>query len=467
MLGANLMLLVLLGQVEQAGADRDPAALVVQLGAAREADRQAAAAALERIGRPALPALRTARDSRDLEVRNRAWSVTQKIEGALLTLPTRIRLDFDDTPLFDVTKALSLQAGFKMALYPPNLTKWKLQRVTLHGSQPVDFWKAVDQLCDAAGLQYNSSMHGFGGERDPIFTLSDGSHRALTPISDHGPFRISLLGVDYHRHLIYASPSGGIGNLTPPRPRTAALEPAPRDAGLPSRLHPVTNVQFTAQLVVAAEPRLILTYQHGSLQLTEAVDERGNSLIPPGKSGPVRRSAAYFGIMSGPVVQIPAPLHRPAVPGETIKKLRGIIPLSVSSRRPDPLIVPLANSAGKTFENLDLQLTVHEIRPMPDTRNTLVELSLRPSDRDASSSADDADGFNNLVQRPNPAQLQIEVTDARGQMIPWFQSGPDTESSRVTLTLTCPATELKELRYYTLTRSSVNVPFEFTDIPLP
>ncbi|MFI5454968.1 MAG: hypothetical protein ACHRXM_05905 [Isosphaerales bacterium] len=485
MLGANLMLLVSLGQVQQAGPDRDPAALVVQLGAARYADRQAAAAALERIGRPALPALRTARDSRDLEVRNRAWSVTQKIEGALLTLPTRIRLDFDDTPLFDVTKALSLQAGFKMALYPPNLTKWRLQRVTLHGSQPVDFWKAVDQLCDAAGLQYNSSMHGFGGERDPIFTLTDGSQRALTPISDHGPFRVSLLGVDYHRNLIYAPQSGAIGNLTPPRPRPAALEPGPRDAGSPPRLRPVTNepaprdpalaprlnprtnVQFTAQLVVAAEPRLTLTYQHGSLQLIEAVDERGNSLIPAGKSGQVSRTAAYFGIMSGPVVQIPAPLHRPAVPGESIKKLRGIIPLTVSSRRPDPLIVPLTNSAGKTFENPDLQLTVHEIRPMLNTRNTLVELSLRPSDRDALSSPDDADGFNNLMQRPDPSQLQIEVTDTRGQMIPWFQSGADAETSRVTLTLTNPATELKELRYYTLTRSSVNVPFEFTDIPMP
>jgi len=484
MLGANLMLLVLLGQVPQAGPDRDPAALVAQLGAARYADRQAAAEALERIGRPALPALRTARDSRDLEVRTRAWSVSQKIEGASLTQPTRIRLDFNDTPLTDVTKALSLQAGFKMALYPPNLPKWRLQRVTLHGSQPVDFWKAVDQLCDAAGLQYNSSMHGFGGDREPIFALTDGSQRALTPISDHGPFRVSLLGVDYQRHLIYAR-SGAIGELTPPRPRPAALEPAPddagppprlrpvtnepapRDAGLRPRLHPVTNVQFTAQLVVAAEPRLTLTYLHGSLQLIEAVDERGNSLIPAGKRGPAVRTAAYFGMMSGPVVQLPAPLDRPLGAGESIKKLRGIIPLTVSSRRPDPLIVPLTNTTGKTFENPDVQLTVHEIRPMPNTRNTLVELTIRPSGRNPSSSSDDVDGFTNLMQRPDPSQLQIEVADSRGQMIPWFQSGADAESSRVTLTLTNPTTELKELRYYTLTRSSVNVPFEFTDIPMP
>jgi len=467
MLGANLMLMVLLGQVPAAGPDRDPAALVAQLGAARYADRQAAAEALERIGRPALPALRTARKARDLEVRTRAWSLAQKIEGALLTQPTRVRLEFENTPLTEVTKALSRQTGFKLALYPSNLPKWRFQRVTLHRSQPVDFWKAVDQLCDAAGLQYSSTMHGFG-EREPVFSLTDGSQRALMPISDHGPFRVSLLGVHYERNLSYVH-NDGISNLPPPGPRPAAPEPAPRDPGSPPRLQPSRNEQFIAQLVVAAEPRLTLTYQHGSLQLIEAIDERGSSLIPAGKGGPALRTAAYFGMMNGPVVQIAVPLHRPSGAGETIKKLRGNIPLTVSSRRPDPLVVPLANAAGKTFENPDLRLTVHEIRPMPTTQNTLLELTVRPGDRDASSSHGDGDSSANFFQRPAPPPLQIEVTDSRGQPVPWFQSGADAENSRVTLTLTNlpQTTELKELRYYTLTRSSANVPFEFTDIPMP
>jgi len=462
MLGANLMLVVVLGQVQATAPDLDPAVLVAQLGAARYADRQAAAEALERIGRPALSALRTARDSRDLEVRTRAWSLTQKIEEALLTQPTRITLDFDNALLADVTKSFSLQTGFKMALYPQNLPKWRNQRVTLHESQPVDFWKAVDQLCDAAGLQYNSSMHGYGGEREPVLALTDGSVRALTPISDHGPFRVSLLGVDYQRHVSYSPPP-------PPPPRPAALEPPPRDTGATRRLHPVTNVQFAAQLVVAAEPRLTLSYQPGALQLIEAVDDRGNSLVPAGNSGPALRTAAYFGMMNGPVVQLPAPLHRPAVAGELIKKLRGIIPLTVSSRRPDPLIVPLSSAAGKTFENPDVQLTVHEIRTNPNTPNTQVELTVRPGDREAFSSQGDGEGPNFLFQRSSPAQLQIEVIDGRGQVIHWFQSGADADNSRVTLTLTHPpsAPPPKELRYYALTRSKVNVPFEFTDIPMP
>ena len=51
----------------------------------------------------------------------------------------------------------------------------------------------------------------------------------------------------------------------------------------------------------------------------------------------------------------------------------------------------------------------------------------------------------------------------------WFPSGIDSETSRLTLTLpTSPAAgSLKEIRYYTLTRATLNVPFEFADIPMP
>ena len=72
MLGGTLIILAVLGQVQGGEPSQDLAALVAQLGAARYADREAAAQAIERIGRPALPALRSARDARDLEVRTRA-----------------------------------------------------------------------------------------------------------------------------------------------------------------------------------------------------------------------------------------------------------------------------------------------------------------------------------------------------------------------------------------------------------
>jgi hypothetical protein len=464
MLGATLILLAGLGQVQPGEPSQDPVALVAQLGAPRYADREAAAQALERIGRPALAALRSARDSRDLEVRTRASSLAQKIESLLLTQATRVQLDFDKTPLPEVARSLSQQAGFKIALYPSNLPRWRQQRVNWRAAGPMDFWKAVDQLCDLAGLQYNPSMQGYVGQS---FSLTEGTTRVLTPVSDHGPFRVSLLSVDYQRHVGYA-PNGPAANVPPP-PRPAVLQPEVRIEPLQQRLNPVTSVQFSAQLLVAAEPRLALSNVRQP-QLVEAVDDLGNSLVPVAAADPfISRHSGYFGMMTGPVVQLQAPLQRPEPAGERIKKLRGLIALNVSSRRPDPLVVPLNSAAGKSFENQDHRLTVHDIHPSPNSHHMLVELSIKGADPDQSADRGESDAFSDGLQRADPQHLQIEVIDARGQLITWFQSGADAETGRFTLTLTnLPQTsQPKELRYYTLTRAAVTVPFEFTDIPMP
>jgi hypothetical protein len=347
------------------------------------------------------------------------------------------------------------------------LPKWRQQRVNLHESESVDFWKAIDQLCDLAGLKYNASMHGYIGHGEPVFALTDGATRTLTPNSDHGPFRISLVGVEYQRHVTYAPI--GIGAQVPPPPRPAALGPADREVSAPPRLNPVTNVQFAAQLQVAAEPRLALS-QVRPLQLVEAIDDRGNSLIPVGDDETTHnRYAGYFGVLTSPVVQIQAQLRRPAAAGESIKKLRGFVTLTVAARRPHPLVIPLANAAGKTFEDQEHRLTIHDIRPTATNHNTLVELSIKANEPTPSSDHADQDVFNDGFQRADPQHLQIEVFDAGGHLIPWFQSGADAETSRFTLTLTNQAQplSLKELRYYALSRATVKIPFEFTDIPMP
>jgi len=468
MLGGTLVLLAVLGQVHAGEPSQDLGALVAQLGAARYADREAAAQALERIGRPALAALRSARDARDLEVKTRAASLAQKIESLLLTQATRVQLDFDKTPLPEVATSLSRQAGFKIALYPTNLPRWRQQRVNWRSSGPMDFWKAVDQLCDLAGLQYNPSMQGYVGQSEPSFSLTEGTTRVLTPVSDHGPFRVSLLSVDYQRHVGYA-PSGPAANVPPP-PRPVVLPPERRDQpAQQQRLNPVTTVQFSAQLLVAAEPRLALSNVRQP-QLVEAVDDLGNSLVPVAAADPfVSRHSGYFGMTTGPVVQLQAPLQRPETAGERIRKLRGLIALNVSSRRPDPLVVTLANATGKTFENQDYRLTVHDMHPSPTSHHMLVELSIKAVDSDQSSDHSEIDALSDGLQRADPQHLQIEVIDARGQLITWFQSGADAETGRFTLTLTnLPrSSEPKELRYYTLTRAAVTVPFEFADIPMP
>src|SRR5262249_6224817 len=155
----------------------------------------------------------------------------------------------------------------------------------------------------------------------------------------------------------------------------------PPRAGPSARLNPVTSVQFTAQLLVAAEPRLSFS-QSGPPPVLERVDPRGHSLIPPRSHGPgLPRFSGAFGRPTRSVAPLQAQLQRPATVGEFIKRVRGAIPLTVSSRRPDPLVVPLTQGTGKRFENADVELTLHDIRPRPNSRQTLIELSVKSHDR--------------------------------------------------------------------------------------
>jgi hypothetical protein len=468
MLVAQVLAVSLLAQAAPASVDTDPASLISQLGAARYAQREAAGKALSELGRAALPALRAARGMHDPEVRTRAAALIEKIEAAQLTESTRVRLDFEDAPLREVARSLSRQLGARVALYPEDFPSWNDQRVTLREPAPVEFWKAVDQFCEAAGLQYFPNPNGFGAQRETVFALAEGSARTVTPNSDHGPFRVSLLGLHYQRDLNY----GPAVPPLPPQPARARARPALKLPNLPAQRAPRLSEQFTAMLQVMGEPRLCLG-QNGTqrVELLEAVDNRGNSLISSedGASA-MLRSAGYYGINYTPVVQLQAHLHRPREVGDLISKLRGVIPLTVSSRRPDPLVVPLIHASGKTFENADVQVTIHEIRRIPNSPQTALELSVKSGDA-AGSAAEprEQDSFGLLLPRLDPQRVQIEIIDANGRTIPWYESRVDSDSSHVTLALAgpLPGTSLRELRYYTLTRATVSVPFEFSDIPMP
>ena len=107
-----------------------------------------------------------------------------KIETALLTQPTYVRLDYEGTTLSELAQSLSRQTGFKIALYPQNLPRWKNQRVTLRRPELLPFWTAIDELCDTASLQYNPNMQGFAGQQDQVFALTEGVVR--TADSDLG-----------------------------------------------------------------------------------------------------------------------------------------------------------------------------------------------------------------------------------------------------------------------------------------
>ncbi len=196
-----VVLIALFGSVEAERLEADPAVLIRQLRIGQVRDSRSGRAEFT-ADRPAGPC-RPPRGRGILAIRKYACgpALAQKIESGLLTQASRVRLDFDNRSLADVVKSLSEQAGFKIELYPANPARWRQRKIQLREAEPLDFWKAIDRVCDAGNLQYNAAMHGHSGPGDPSLSLTEGIGRTLTPISDHGPFR-----VEPGRHRLSAAP---------------------------------------------------------------------------------------------------------------------------------------------------------------------------------------------------------------------------------------------------------------------
>ena len=109
---------------------------------------------------------------------------------------------------------------------------------------------------------------------------------------------------------------------------------------------------------------------------------------------------------------------------------------------------------------------MHEIRTLPDSRHTLIELSIKTTAPEASSSGD-PEGYNSILQRTHHQQLQIDVLDAHDRLVPWFPSSADVENSHVTLTLASPiqTTPPKELRYFSVGAPTLTSRSSFPTFP--
>lgn len=434
-------------------ADPDPAELVRSLGAARYGDREAAARALQALGRDALPALRAARDSGDPEVRTRARELAETIERDWLVRPTPISLDFQDRPLDEVIGAIDGRNGLRLALMAAQSDPSRRRAVTVRSAGPVPFWDAVEQLCRAADLvpppaNYRAN-HGKGV---PIaYLMPSKPDLEPSPFVDSGPFRVYLVSLNLE---------GRSG------PGAAAA------AGSP--------VQLSARLMIEPEPRMY-AIPDGRIGWTEAVDDRGQSLVPPGGDTPRRYPPeGGYGFLAtsssamGPRLTLIERLQRPHDPGRTIRRLRGTLPMLVAARGPVPLVVPLENAEGKTVEDDEVAITVQEVqtnaRPTaPPTAR--VHLLVRSRGKAA--------------LRPRMLGHQIEVSDAEGHV---FQGGAmqvesSREGARVRLNLYSaaprpwpvpggPPAEGKasgpaRLTFHHMIEAPTELSFAFEDVPMP
>ena len=438
MIGATLVLGASLVMAVEADGGA-PSVLVAKLGSGQFAEREAAARGLEGLGAEAIPLLRAARDDRDPEVRTRAAILLDRIEKRLLVRPTLVAIDAENRPIADLAREIGARTGMTPVLDADG-NVGAGRRVTIHRDSPIPYWSAIDLICSAANLRATQGLGGQGGAS--ILLYSPGENPAPpAPTFDSGPFRVKLMKLDYHRERLLEQPPGMPGQAE-------------------------TRHHFSAQLQVLAEPRLLVS-QSGPVRVSEAIDDQGRSLWPANRAGlgdDIEMDGLENGL-GGPMT-LTIPLRYPEPAGRAIRRLRGTVPVTVAARKSDPLVIPLAGAAGRTFHSADASVTVVAVRSDPNEPQSTIELTVRPR------------GPEGTVGELGPRRLmpggsdffdkQVEVLDALGRTFLHFpqDAGPLGDGFRVVLVLAPvdgvvkPAT----LRFYGLVRAQAEVAFDFADV---
>ncbi len=349
---------------------------------------------------------------------------------------------------------------------PEKLKQLRNRVITLETAQPLPFWKAIDRLCKPVPLRYELSRgYGFGTSQGFLVLMPDRTGHG--PISDSGPFRVQINGVDPGFEADFTL------DFRPDRRRAN-----PPGAGV-----------VTVPLAVLAEPGLML-HQNGAVVVTEATDDRGRSLAPnaPAELDPRQANRSRQVMNHGASILTDAVLAAPDPPATVIRRLRGKVPVIAVAGGSDPIVIPLKGEGvlGKPFSTRDLTLVVDEVSLAPGARAWVkVTVRFNRGDRATFARSDQTPstfaGYNlggvlehlelhDAAGRRLNHTLGEQTRGADGQgfydryqlmVSPVSEDGP--AGGPGTAKTPIPA----ELRYYPFVERAMEVPFDFRDVPMP
>jgi hypothetical protein len=129
--------------------------LVARLGSEDFREREAAVAALEKVGPGAIPTLREAMKASDPEVRQRAAAILLKLQRAADSTaklaPKKLALNYTDVPIGTAVNDLKNRTGLNI-IFDHTRVADPLRKVTCVTGE-LSPWEALDAFCAAAGLK--------------------------------------------------------------------------------------------------------------------------------------------------------------------------------------------------------------------------------------------------------------------------------------------------------------------------
>lgn len=313
-----------------AAGDDDATRLVALLGSPRFSERESAERRLLRLDREAIPLLESALENPDPEVRSRASGLIAKIELNSLGKPTLVSLNCRDETLENVLKELSRISRQRIVVEglragDPLLSR----RISLATPESTALWDVLESVRKEAGLAFISWDTAWGSGRiDELnrpsiaFAVREGKPNPY-PTIHSGLFRIAVSEVDVEGNFV------------------VAFEPEPR----------------------------VIAVQDGPLSLRKAESESGRDLIRADNPEPEHWTADDLGEMFG---EDGAPSSlRKFVGGRLqpargaagkVRTLRGVIPLAIIARQPEPIEVSLRGAAPRQAHNGSIAVTAYPSR---------------------------------------------------------------------------------------------------------
>jgi serine/threonine protein kinase/WD40 repeat protein len=283
--------------------------------------REEAASALAAVGPPVRKALAAAASDPDPAVQPRVKEVLDRITLSEALAPTLVHLKLENALTADAVEALARQTGVRLVYKAQARTKLPAPQAVTLELNGVPFWEALDRLCKAAGLGYQSPDGQF-------LMLTEGNPGAPNAIAYAGPLRLQANNWNVSRSVNLRGDKGG-------------------------------SFQASSLSVSSMTDPGASWLTLGILRVIDAETDDGDSLLmePP--------SSGFFGAPNSPLQPTYGALQLKPPPrtGGTLKRIKGIVQLEVIARQHELVTAPeLDKAEGKTFAGEDgLRLTVRKV----------------------------------------------------------------------------------------------------------
>jgi hypothetical protein len=397
--------------------------------------RELAHQTLESMGLEALPALRKAQNHKDPEVRRRVGQLLAVQEYNAVLKPKRFTLHLRDKTAKEAVAGLAKQSGYKLEIQNfnaapiPNGAEPEKQRVRLDLDN-VTFWEAIDKLCPAAGLVYNDQTGGNG----EVYLQFDDSYQPH--VCRDGVLRAVAQGFQQNRGINFAT-----------MPKAGPLNGQVYD-----------NLHFNFN--ISGEPRLPLLGL-GTVVLTEAVDDLGNSLVPTQEENQRFGRHYWYGHYKSQVQRTGCSLSPVAREARRVKRLRGFVPVTLlMEERPDLVLEDVRSAKNKKLKSARAELDIGDVSEDKGQGNWRIKITLRNRTANA-----DYGWYNSITQR-------LVLLDAKGKK--YHHGGGSWSGNQNSVTADFRFSPSGndvgppvKLIYYDWITIQYRMKFEFRDLPLP